>query len=448
MAIQGHDADAKSVRELLSLWDIQFIASPEEAEIVLLYRGKLAENRKTIIIPSENPDFAALIKHLKLRVSKRTGESIPVATGRQTVLTIAPQIRYCYDGLAQSASDDIAPMATELSDDLISLSVDVANEYKKILSVATDADTSRWFRILTGLPIPYSMAPERLRNLVMRTNENHKTLTLQDRLPLDALRFILVKSIEKLSGTKLNRKSQNSEKCMCLLTHDVETSDGLKKSLILKKLEERYNVPSSWYIPAKHYRLDPEIVETLATHGEVGAHGNRHDGKLAMLPKKEMVDEICQARRTLENIIGKPIKGFRAPLLHCNKILIQALNEAGYVYDTSMPTWEPNHPSVMGPFGIGTVNLIRMNGILEVPLTLPQDHQMLHVLNMTAKQTTETWLRLMDVIRDIGGVCSILVHPDYELADPKNLSVYEELLNQVASDDENWIATPSQIMNG
>ncbi len=447
VAIQGCDADAQLVRELLFPWDVQFTTSAEKASVIILCEGKSTGNRKTIVIPSENTDFTSLAKHLKLRVSRRFGESVPVIASPRTVLTVAPKIRYCYDGLAKSAAESSALMAAEVSDNLIFLPIDVTNEYRKILCDTFDAGSSRLFRLLTGLPIPYSIAPKRLRNLVMRTNENHATLALQNRLPLDALRFILVRSIEKSTGAKLSRKSQSNEKCSCLLTHDVETSNGLKRSRVLKKLEEKYDAPSSWFIPAKHYKLDSEIIETLGSHGEVGAHGNRHDGKLVTYSKRKMIEELCQARRTLEKVTGNSVKGFRAPLLHCTGTVIQALNESGYVYDTSMPTWEPNHPSVMGPFGVGTVNLIRMNGIVEVPLTLPQDHQMMHVLNLTPKQTVESWLGLMEVIKDINGICSILIHPDYELADQYDLGTYEELLTQITSDKNNWLTTPSQIIN-
>jgi len=98
----------------------------------------------------------------------------------------------------------------------------------------------------------------------------------------------------------------------------------------------------------------------------------------------------------------------------------------------------------MKPYGIGTVNLMEMNGDFEVPLTLPQDQQMLHVVGMTVKQTLEVWLKLMGVIKDIKGVCSILIHPDYKFADFK---VYEEFLNDITACNRAWITIPRELID-
>ncbi len=446
VAIQGQAADVKVINELLSPWDIQFTKS-DEAEVVIVYKEKPVKHRKTIVIPSESADFIASVRDLRLKVSRKIGGEISVVAGSQTVLTIRPRIRYCYERVVKSTSNNSLPTAIEVDKDLICLTVDVAEEYKKIFREALDAELSPLYRLLTGLPVSYTLVPKQFRNLVIRAHRNREKLTLYDKLPLDALRFVLVRSIEKLSEKRLDRKRQNNKECTCLITHDVETCNGLRRSRVLKKLEEKYDVPSSWYIPAKHYKLDLEIIQTLSNHGEVGAHGNRHDGKLPELSRQKMINELCEARQTLEKIVGGTVKGFRAPLLQCNAKLIRALSEVGYVYDASMPTWEPNHPSVMKPYGIGTVNLMWIGRILEVPLTLPQDHQMLHVLGVTPRQTVKTWLEMMEVVKDIEGICSILVHPDYELADSQNLNVYEQLLNQIASDNQSWITTPSQIID-
>jgi len=444
--VQGQAADVKVVRELLSPWDLQFTES-DEAEVVIVYKEKPVENRKTIVIPSENADFVASVRELGLKASRKIGGKISVATGSQTVLTIRPQIQYRYEGVVKSTPNGNLPTAIEVDEDLICLTIDVAQEYKKIFCETLGTELSPLYRLLTGLPVPYTIVPKQFRNLLMRAHRNRERLTLYDKLPLDALRFVLARSIEKLSEKRLYRKRQNNKECACLITHDVETRNGLKRSGVLKKLEEKYDVPSSWYLPAKYYKLDQGIIEALSSHGEVGAHGNRHDGKLLELPRQKMVSELCEARQTLEKIVGRAVKGFRAPLLQCNSKLIGALGEVGYAYDASLPTWEPNHPSVMKPYGIGTVHLTWIDRIPEVPLTLPQDHQMLHVLGLTAKQTIKTWLQMMDVVKDIKGICSILVHPDYEMADSQNLSIYEQLLNQITSDNQSWITTPSQIID-
>jgi peptidoglycan/xylan/chitin deacetylase (PgdA/CDA1 family) len=229
------------------------------------------------------------------------------------------------------------------------------------------------------------------------------------------------------------------------LTHDIDSSDGLKKAIALKKLESKYDLPSTWFIPTKQYELNNEIVRELRNHGEVGAHDTKHDGKLSKLPKQKIVDRLFEAKQTLEEILGEPIRGFRAPLLQFNSKLIKALAEVGYLYDSSCPTWEPNNPSTMKPHGIGTVFPLDFHGVQEIPVSVPQDHQMIQILGLSLKRTIEKWLEIYGNIKELGGVYTILVHPDYEFANKDGLGFYEELLNEISIDKEAVISLPSDV---
>ena len=444
IAVQGQAADVEVIRELLSPWNVSF-TSLDEADVVIVYKEKPLETKKTIVIPSDSADFMKWVKDMKSRVVRRLGEPVFIAAGSQTVLKITPQMLYHYGGLVKLARGDNFPTVAELNENMIFLTLDVVKEYDKILSETLNAKPSTVYRLLTGLPVPYTLAPKRLKDLFMRGHGGQENLTFCDKLPLDALRFILVRAIEKSSQKKLHRKKWNGKKYACIITHDVDTRKGLQKAKHLKKLEEKYDVPSAWYIPSKDYKLDPETVKELANHGEIGAHDTRHDGKLAQLPKQKLVKRFREAKQTLEKIINCSIEGFRAPLLQHNVDIIRALEDAGYTYDTSIPTWEPKHPYIMKPHGVGSVNPVKMSGIVEIPISLPQDHQMINVLGLTPKQTVEAWMKLKEAIGDIGGICTVLVHPSYELAYPKNLNIYEDLINNFATDDDAWVTVPTEI---
>ena len=148
---------------------------------------------------------------------------------------------------------------------------------------------------------------------------------------------------------------------------------------------------------------------------------------------------------SIEKIIGENVEGFRAPLLQHNVKIIQALRDARYSYDTSIPTWEPRHPNTMNSHGIGTMYPLTLEGVTEIPVTLPQDQQLLHVLGLSPKEVTREWMKTIDMVKEIGGLCTVLVHPDYELADPENLGLYEELLNTITSDNEVRVSLPINI---
>jgi peptidoglycan/xylan/chitin deacetylase (PgdA/CDA1 family) len=416
----------------------------DEADVAIAYKEKPLETEKTIVIPSDSADFRKWVKDVKLRVVRKLGEPVFIDAGSQTVLTITPQMLYCYDGAVEPASKD-TPTAAELNEDLIFLKVDIVKEYDKILDETLNAKPSTLYRLLTGLPVPYTLAPERLKDFLMRKRGGKENLTFCDKLPLDALRFILVRAIEEILGEKLERKKWNGKKYAFILTHDVDTLEGLRKAKKLKKIEHKYDVPSAWYVPSKRYKLDAGAIRELANRGEVGAHDTKHDGKLNRLSRNALVERLREAKQILENITGEKVDGFRAPLLQHSVEIVQALRDAGYSYDTSVPTWEPRHPSTMNSHGIGTMYPLTLEGVTEIPVTLPQDQQLLHVLGLSPKEVTREWMRMIDMVKEIGGLCTVLVHPDYELADPENLGLYEELLNTITSDNEVLVSLPINI---
>jgi peptidoglycan/xylan/chitin deacetylase (PgdA/CDA1 family) len=267
-----------------------------------------------------------------------------------------------------------------------------------------------------------------------------------DCLDLDALRYLLVWGIEKAIGEHLQRKTWKGRKYACLITHDVDSQEGLRRALALKRLEERYDIQSAWFLPTEQYRLDSEMLLKLANHGEVGAHGTRHDGKLIRFSRNSLYRQLSKAKYILEDILGLDVVGFRAPLLQHSRMIFEGLFEAGYVYDSSVPSWEPRHPSCMRPYGIGTVYSFDVGEIVEVPVSVPQDHQMIQVLGLSVKQTVEKWLEMKEAVKELGGVCTILVHPDYELASSESLGFYEELLNVISTDDQALITVPSHLV--
>jgi hypothetical protein len=444
IAIRGQAAYVEVFRELLSPWKVSF-STFDEADVVIVYGEKPLETKKTIVIPSDSGDFMKWIKDGKLRVSRKRGVRVFAAASSQVVLTITPQVLQFYGGLAKSAPRDTATTAIELNENLILLTLDIVKEYYRILDETMNAKTSTVYRLLTGSPIPYTLAPKRLRDLLMRGHSGQESLTFCDKLPLDALRFILVGAIETLSEKKLQRKTWSGKRYACLITHDVETRSGLQKARGIKKLEDNYNVPSAWYIPSKQYSLDHEIVKELANYGEIGAHDTWHDGELIRLPEQKLVKRLREAKGALEKIIKCSVEGFRAPLLQHSPTILRGLNEAGYIYDTSIPTWEPKHPRTMRPHGVGTTYPLFFDTVTEIPLSTVQDCQLLYTLGLEPKEVIAKWFSMMAVIKELGGCCVFLSHPEYKLFDRSNLTVYEELLNNVTSDEQVWLGTPKQL---
>lgn len=431
VAIVGSTAASPAVRQLLAPWRVSY-ASVEEADVTIWYGTMPRDYEAGVVIPSDTLKFHRWLETMSIKHSRiaRAKFRIPISDG--VSLTLIPQFAYRYERKNLNRTD----LFTR-TDRFIILTVDVIQEYYSKLSEVLNPKLSLRYRIITGLPISYQVVPPKIRDFGLKIGS--VDYTFENHLKLDALRYLLAGAIEDFTGKQLRR---NEHKCACLMTHDVDTKQGLIRALALKKTEEKYDIPSTWFVPTERYELDKEIVQNLANHGELGSHGTRHDGKLMYSPQKKIEQRLIRGKRALEKITGKELKGFRAPLLQFHEKILTSLKHVGYAYDASISAWEPRHTTTMKPHGIETVNSLQVNGMLEIPLTLPQDHQMIHVMGMHPKKTVEEWLRLVSIIRKIKGICVFLVHPDYELANQQNLRYYEELLQALSGNDYRWM-TPS-----
>jgi peptidoglycan/xylan/chitin deacetylase (PgdA/CDA1 family) len=442
IAVEAPPADGEIILELLSPWDIA-VSTLDEADITIFYKQKPSTTKASIIVPSDHESFLTWAKEIGLEITRKNECITYVNATSQTTLTIMPKTQYWFSEFANVGFEDETPTDIHIKNGKSILKLDLVQEFRAIIDGVLHPKQSGLHRIFTGLPIPYGLAPKRLRDYFMKADEGFKNLSLCDKLPIDALRFILVNAIKKTSSVEITKKPLLANSSVYCLTHDVETSTGLLRSKVLKKVEEKYDIISAWYVPSNRYDLNNDLIKTLSNYGEVGSHDTKHDGKLIHLKKQELVKRLIDSKQTIEKIIQKPVSGFRAPILQHNHTIIQAINDAGYLYDTSVPTWEPKHPYTMKPHGIGTVFPMTINDLAEVPITLPQDHQLLYALGLTPKEVIQIWSNMTNVIQDLNGLVMFLVHPDYAMA--ADIGLYEELIGAIANEPKCTVTIPSRM---
>lgn len=91
----------------------------------------------------------------------------------------------------------------------------------------------------------------------------------------------------------------------------------------------------------------PEMVRAIDRQGhEIGCHSEKHR-KIYDLTPDEFREDTRKAKETLEQIIGKPVNGYRAPSYSITKKSLWALDilaELGFQYDSSIfPVYHDNY---------------------------------------------------------------------------------------------------------
>ncbi|MGL5019065.1 MAG: hypothetical protein ACRDBP_13090 [Luteolibacter sp.] len=195
-----------------------------------------------------------------------------------------------------------------------------------------------------------------------------------------------------------------------VLTHDVESGEGLKQVRDLARMEEKFGLHSSFnFIPQGGYQVPDELRSWLAERGfEVGVHDLYHDGKLyhSRSGFRQKAGQINQHLREWGAV------GFRSGFMLRQ---LDWLHDLEAEYDASTFDTDPFEPQPDGcrtifPFFVPDRERATGAGYVELPYTLPQDSTLYLLLG---ERSAEIWLRKLDWIVEHGGLVLVNIHPDY-----------------------------------
>jgi hypothetical protein len=218
----------------------------------------------------------------------------------------------------------------------------------------------------------------------------------------------------------------------CTITHDVEWDTGLKRAPDLRRVEEELGFCSSWNLVPERYPIDMSIVDDLRTRGgEIGIHGLHHDGRLfqslsIFRARMEKINSYASAWNAV---------GFRSPSTLRNA---EWMSEMTFLYDSSFPDTDPYEPQPGGCCSIWPYFIGRM---VELPMTMPQDHTLFEIHQMT---DISVWKQKAAWLAEHGGLIMLNVHPDYMLSDDR-LSKYRALLEFLRTLSGMWHVLPRDV---
>jgi hypothetical protein len=217
-----------------------------------------------------------------------------------------------------------------------------------------------------------------------------------------------------------------------VLTHDVETNVGHADMALLRDVERLHGYRSSWNFVPERYDVDEPTLQSLRDDGcEIGVHGLRHDGR--DLASRRLLDERLPAIREHADKWGAV--GFRSPATQRAWDLMPRL---GFDYDSSYTDTDPYEPQ---PGGCCTYLPFFNERMVELPITLPQDHTVFQILQHT---DGALWTGKARDIRDRGGMVLVLAHPDYA-RDQRMALAWKQLLEEFAEDPTVWHALPREV---
>jgi hypothetical protein len=328
------------------------------------------------------------------------------------------------------------------------LSVDLISEYYRLMYGRMDENPNWRFRLLTRMPLSYRLIPSSIRNRFFKAKRGVTAFREELLGPMEFLRSLFLASLVITSQDPIPVIGfwRRGKSYALAVSHDIETQLGLEDGAgRLIEVEKELDIRSTWNVPSDRYPLSSQLLIVLAENGEVGGHDTKHDGRLFFASIKDKLDRVKRCRERLELLSRRPVRGFRAPLLQHSRELVETLGKAGYEYDSSMPSWEPLSPTSLRPHGIGTVFPFLISGVVEIPVSMPQDHQLIRVGGLGVTEAVDQLLEVSRWIANTGGACVLLVHPDYEFGQEEGREEYLRLLRSFRSDPACDIMTLGQM---
>ncbi len=221
-----------------------------------------------------------------------------------------------------------------------------------------------------------------------------------------------------------------------IMTHDVETLDGLQFCVSLMDLDDSFGIKSSFQlIPNGRYSAPLRLLDEMRGRGfEINIHDWNHDGKLFS------TREVFAARAAKINHSAQlyQAEGFRSGALYRNT---EWFDDFTFSYDMSVPNAAHLDPQ---PGGCCTVMPYFVGKLLEIPVTATQDYMLFHILK---QYSIDLWKKQAELILEDNGLLSFIVHPDY-IIEKRAQSTYKDLLGYLVhlrTDSKLWLPLPKDV---
>jgi peptidoglycan/xylan/chitin deacetylase (PgdA/CDA1 family) len=225
-------------------------------------------------------------------------------------------------------------------------------------------------------------------------------------------------------------------------TATVLSRFGPTASLMARRLERydeitaEFGIRPTWPTTACVLARHPDALAPFSGRGvELAVHGLVH-GDHALLDRTRQRDTIARALELFDREGLRPT-GFRGPYLRYNDATLEALRELGFRYHSSQAVIFPlrdgePRPERAAAFAMAlklysardarrvAVTPRLLDGIVDIPVALPDDEILLDRLRFDIDERTAELLHVLELTYERGELFTMQVHPERipELAGP------------------------------
>jgi peptidoglycan/xylan/chitin deacetylase (PgdA/CDA1 family) len=210
------------------------------------------------------------------------------------------------------------------------------------------------------------------------------------------------------------------------------------------KLLKKYDVPSTFYVPAVAALLHPDEQKQVIAEGhEIGIHGWIHELN-SVLPYEAERDLMLRSADALEKITGVRAVGLRTPSWDFSPNTLRIEKEMGLLYDSSLMADEDCYELLLDG---------EPTGVVELPVEWVRDdavYFMMHRFQSLRPHTPPE--AVLDIFRrefesayEEGGIFQLTTHP-HIIGYRSRIWIIEELIRMAKAKGDVWFATHADVV--
>jgi polysaccharide deacetylase family protein (PEP-CTERM system associated) len=119
------------------------------------------------------------------------------------------------------------------------------------------------------------------------------------------------------------------------LENDLGKKKSQRSSKSCQKETSRNKIRATFFVLAWLAERLPNLVREIQSRGhEIASHGCNHELP-ELLSADELKQDLTESKKLLEDITGAEVAGYRAPSFAINDDILNIIEDAGYLYDSS-----------------------------------------------------------------------------------------------------------------
>lgn len=222
------------------------------------------------------------------------------------------------------------------------------------------------------------------------------------------------------------------------------TNHGLPRML---DLLNKYNVRATFFVAGAFAERYPEIVKNIDTQGHEIASLGYESENMAMCTPTEQEEIIKKSKTLLEETVGHPVLGFRAPDGELSNETLQLALKNEFKYSSNLfSDFEPFLYQVSETQAIPELPLSW--ALVDLPYFIAsfgpvQPAGQNRISNY--HDVLDNWKWEIQGYQQLGG-CAVMQFNPQVIGNLGRLKIFELFLDYITGDDEMWIAPANEIM--